>query len=452
MPTTHRPGWYIVGVLSVCYTLSFVDRQIMGFLVAPIRRDLGISDTQIGLLGGLAFALFYTLVGIPMGVVADRLNRRNLIATGVVFWSAATAACALARTFSSLFAARVGVGIGEATLAPAAMSLVSDLFPKEKLASALGVYAMGIMIGSGLASIVGGLVVQLVTTRPEATLPLVGEIAAWRMAFLIVALPGVVVPWLLFTFREPARKGSLRAADGSLTNMRMNEIVRQINHRRMPVLLVSIGLGCNAMIGYAVAFWGPPLFLRVHGWTPANTGIGLGVVTIVCGCAGLWAGGRLCERLFASMRHDAPVIVAALGVALAGLFSSVASIMPTGTSTLMTMAPGLFFNGLPIGAAYAALQLIFPNQVRGVVSAVHVFLVNLLGLTLGPLLPGLLNDRLFRDGQQVGSSIALSALAAGIVGTISFLATRRAYSHHYAVTHSLGPAADYLVPGAIVRK
>jgi MFS family permease len=184
-----RVSWYVVGILSICYTLSFIDRQIMGFLVGPIRRDLGISDTQIGLLGGLAFALFYTLVGLPMGRVADRVNRRNLIAIGVVLWSLATAACALPSSFSALFVARMGIGVGEATLAPAAMSLVSDLFPREKLASALGVYAMGIMIGSGLASIVGGLVVQLVATPPEATVPLVGDLAAWRMVFVVVALP-----------------------------------------------------------------------------------------------------------------------------------------------------------------------------------------------------------------------------------------------------------------------
>jgi MFS family permease len=227
-----RVAWYVVGVLSVCYTLSFVDRQIMGFLVGPIRRDLGITDTQIGLLGGLAFALFYTLVGLPMGWLADRMNRRNLIAIGVVFWSMATAACALTGSFSSLFAARIGVGIGEATLAPGAMSLVSDLFPKEKLASALGVYAMGIMIGSGLASIVGGVVVQLVTARPEITLPLFGDIAAWRMAFVIVALPGVVVPLLLFTFREPQRRGSLLAADGSIVPLTLVEIAQEVKARR----------------------------------------------------------------------------------------------------------------------------------------------------------------------------------------------------------------------------
>jgi MFS family permease len=443
---SSRVAWYVVGVLSVCYTLSFIDRQIMGFLVAPIRRDLGITDTQIGLLGGLAFALFYTLVGLPMGWLADRMNRRNLIATGVVFWSIATAACALARSFSSLFAARVGVGIGEATLAPGAMSLVSDLFPKEKLASALGVYAMGIMIGSGLASIVGGLVVQIVTTRPGITLPLFGDVAAWRTAFVIVALPGVIVPWLLFTFREPRRRGSILAADGSIVAMTLADIARQMNARRGAITGISIGLGCNALMGYAIAFWGPTLFARVHRWSPAETGLGLGLVTIVFGCAGLWAGGRVCGRLIARERHDAPVVVAAAGVALSGLCLSVAALMPSGTWTLVLLAPGTFFNGVPIGAAYAALQLIVPNQLRGMVSALHVFLVNLIGLTLGPLLPGLLNDRVFQDGLRVGSSIALSAFAAAAVGTAAFLTTRHTYRRHYELEHGVrAPSPGRLV-------
>ena len=194
-------------------------------------------------------------------------------------------------------------------------------------------------------------------------------------------------------------------------------------------------------MGYAIAFWGPPLFARVHGWPPADTGFGLGLVTILFGCAGLWAGGRVCERLFARGRHDAPVIVAALGVALSGFFFGIASLMSSGAWTLVLLSPGAFFNGVPIGAAYAALQLIVPNQLRGLVSALHVLLVNLIGLTLGPLLPGVLNDRVFQDGQRVGSSIAISAFAAAAIGTVSFLAIRNAYTYHYELERSVRASA-----------
>jgi MFS family permease len=172
-----RYAWYVVFVLMVCYTLSFIDRQILSLLVAPIKRDLGISDTKIGLLQGLAFALFYTLLGFPLGWIADRYSRRNLVAAGVFFWSLMTALCSLAASFSSLFLARMGVGVGEATLGPSAFSLISDYFPKERLGGALSVYSMGIFIGSGLALIVGGTVVSAVQEMPAVTLPVIGAMA-----------------------------------------------------------------------------------------------------------------------------------------------------------------------------------------------------------------------------------------------------------------------------------
>ncbi|MGH9937465.1 MAG: MFS transporter, partial [Blastocatellia bacterium] len=207
-------AWYVVFVLMVCLTLSFIDRQILSLLVGPIKRDLGISDTRIGLLQGLAFALFYTLMGLPVGWLVDRYSRRTIIAAGVFFWSLMTALCAVAGNFWSLFAARLGVGVGEATLGPAAMSLTSDYFPKEKLGGALSVYAMGIFIGSGLALIVGGTVVSAVAGMPAVTLPIIGEIASWRLTFLIVGAPGLLVGLLVYTVREPLRRDLLRPSEG----------------------------------------------------------------------------------------------------------------------------------------------------------------------------------------------------------------------------------------------
>src|SRR2546421_1219593 len=161
-------AWYVVIVMMLCNTMSFVDRQILSLLVAPIKRDLGISDTRIGLLQGLAFALFYTLMGLPLGRIADTRSRRNLISTGVLFWSLMTALCSTAKSFSSLFLARMGVGVGEAALAPSAFSLLADYFPARLLATALSVYSMGVILGSGLALIVGGIVVAATSRTPAA--------------------------------------------------------------------------------------------------------------------------------------------------------------------------------------------------------------------------------------------------------------------------------------------
>src|SRR5258708_14916503 len=188
-----RYAWYVVFILMVCYTLSFVDRQILSLLVGPMKRDLAISDTRIGLLQGVAFALFYGLMGLPLGRLADTRNRRNVIIVGVVLWSFLTGACSAARSFWSLFLARMGVGVGEATLSPSAFSLITDYFPKEKLGAALSVYSMGIFIGSGLALIAGGSVVDAVTRMPAVTLPLLGAVAPWRFTFLIACAPGPAV-------------------------------------------------------------------------------------------------------------------------------------------------------------------------------------------------------------------------------------------------------------------
>lgn len=202
--------WYVVGILSLAYVFSFIDRIIMSLLVEPIRADLGITDTQVSLLSGLAFALFYTFFGIPVALLADRSRRRTLIAAGITFWCFMTAACGLAQNFWQLFAARMGVGAGEATLSPAATSLIGDYFPRHLLGRAVAVYTMGISIGSGIALIMGGKIVAAVTEMGGVTLPIVGELKAWQAAFMLVGLPGLVVAALMFTVKEPQRRQRLQ--------------------------------------------------------------------------------------------------------------------------------------------------------------------------------------------------------------------------------------------------
>ena len=185
-------AWYVVGVLTLCYVLSFVDRQILSLLVGPIKRDLRITDTRVGVLQGLAFAIFYTLAGLPIGRLVDTRNRRNLVMAGVAVWSVFTSACSAAGTFWSLFLARIGVGVGEATLNPSAFSLISDYFPRERLNTALSVYYVGVLVGSGLALTAGGTIVDAATRAGAIHLPLLGETAAWRLTFLAVGAPGLL--------------------------------------------------------------------------------------------------------------------------------------------------------------------------------------------------------------------------------------------------------------------
>jgi len=432
-------AWYVVFVLMICYTLSFIDRTILSLLVGPMRRELQISDTQVGLLQGLAFALFYTMCGLPLGHLADRYNRRNIIAIGILVWSAATALCAGARSFTSLFLARMGVGVGEAALSPAAFSLISDYFPKERLSAALSVYSMGVFIGSGLALMVGGLVVQAVTQLPPMDVFLLGEIAPWRFTFLAVGLPGVLVALLVYTIREPLRRNALRQQDGQAKRLSVGEAAAQLRMRWESVLGVSVGMGGQAMCTYAFTAWGPTFFQRLHGWSPAQTGRNLGLVILLTGCTGMYLGGALSDRWLKQGIREAPLKVGVLAAWATGFFFGVAFLVPGATAgwTLGWLVPALFFLAFPIGSAYASLQLIFPNQVRGQVTALLLVIFNLIGLTLGPLLPGVLNDYVFEDGRMVGTSIALTVIGGSILMIILFRSIYAPYRRHHALMQPL---------------
>jgi MFS family permease len=435
--SSMRYAWYVVFVLMVCYTLSFIDRQILSLLVAPIKRDLGISDTRIGLLQGLAFALFYTLLGFPLGWIADRYSRRNLIAAGVFFWSLMTALCSVAMSFSSLFLARMGVGVGEATLGPSAFSLISDYFPKERLGGALSVYAMGIFIGSGMALIVGGTVVDAVQEMPAVTLPVIGELASWRLTFLIVGIPGLLIGLLAYTVREPLRRNLLRNQDGKVMQLKFGEVVSQLVIRWRSVVGVSLALSTQAMCNYAVQAWAPTFFQRVHGWSPGKTGLILGSMILTVGIIGMYFGGRLCDRWMDRRIKEATLKVGLLSTVCAGLFFGLSMSMPSLTWLLVFMVPAQFFLAMPIGSSYAALQLIFPNQMRGQVSALLLFAINIGGLMLGPFLPGFFNDYLFRDENMVGYSLTLTVVMASSLSAVMFRSTYGPYRTHYAQMHEM---------------
>src|SRR5262249_1933590 len=253
--------------------------------------------------------VFYTLMGLPMGRIADRYSRRNLIAVGVFFWSLMTALCAIARSFWSLFFARMGVGVGEATLGPSAFSLITDYFRKDRLGTAMSIYSMGIFFGAGLALIVVGTVISAVTTRQELTLPLVGTIASWRLTFLIVGLPGILIGLLVYTVREPLRLDLLRTTDGRTSQLTIREVIRHLNLRRESVIGVSLGLSSQAMCNYAQQAWLPTFFSRVHGWSSSRTGMILGTMVIITGCLGMYLGGRLCDHWQRRSIKEAPLKV-----------------------------------------------------------------------------------------------------------------------------------------------
>jgi MFS family permease len=428
-------AWYVVFILMVCYALSFVDRQILSLLVGPMKRDLALSDTRVGLLQGFAFALFYGLMGLPLGRLADTRNRRNVIIVGVVLWSFLTGACSAARSFWSLFLARMGVGVGEATLSPSAFSLISDYFPKEKLGLALSVYSMGIFIGSGLALIAGGLVVDAVTRMPAVSLPLLGTVAPWRFTFLMVGAPGLAIALLLYTVREPIRRQVMRTPDGAPARLQLHEVVAELRMRWQSVLGISLGMVFQSMGTYAFVAWAPSFLQRIHGWSAGRSGRALGLIIFVFGCLGMSVGGRLCDLWQKQGVLEAPLRVAVVSAVGSGILFAFAMTATKTGWTMFLVAPALFFLALPIGSSYAAIQFIFPNQARGQVSALFLLILNLGGLSLGPLLPGLLNDYVFRNEKMIGASVAITIGVASALMLFTFRAAYRPYRIDYERMH-----------------
>jgi MFS family permease len=442
----ERYGWYLVVVLMVCYTLSFVDRQILSLLVGPIKEDLKISDTAMGLLQGLAFALFYTMMGIPFGRLADTGNRRNIIALGLAVWSVMTALCAIARSFATLFLARIGVGVGEAALGPSAYSMLADSFPKERVSKPMSVYAMGIFIGSGLAMIVGGAVVQATSHMSAMTLPILGSFAPWRMTFLIVGIPGLLVALWLLSVREPQRHNLARDGAGAARSLTFGESVAFVRRRWQSFLGLSLGMVFQSMVTFAFTAWGPEYFKRVHGWNAGQTGLTLGLVILTAGCLGMFVGGTLADHWRRQGQTDAGLKVLLLSAFGTGVCFVGAFLCNDPFWAVVLIAPAIFFEGMPIGSAFASIQLIFPNQARGVATAMFIFIFNIGGQTLGPLFPALLNDYYFHSGQQIGTSLAITMAGAAIAMLVIFSVVRPVYRRHYA--QQMGELADATLPQA----
>jgi len=391
-------AWFVVIVLTLAYTCSFIDRQILTLLIEPIRRDLHISDTQVSLLGGLAFSIFYTTLGIPIARLADQTHRRNLMAAGLAFWSLMTAACGLARSFWGLFAARVGVGVGEAALSPAAFSLLADYFPPRKVALAVGLY-----FGAGLALMIGGSVVKAVSGAPMHELPVVGEVFSWQLTFFIVAALSLPVLLLMTLIREPLRRAHVRkgvtttdAAPSSWRALRafMRENVRTLVCHISAFTLFGVGINCYL-------FWSPSMMMRTHGWDAPHAGFVIGAMLFVLGTAGVYCGGWVAARLGASGRRDA-ILRAALFGMLCGIPFLLATplLNDTGLATI-ALGGAVFFMAYPQGLPAAALQVITPNALRAQMTAIYFFIGNLIASGLGPTIPALLSDYVFRDPAQL---------------------------------------------------
>jgi MFS family permease len=415
-PTAPSPaltGWVAVGVLVAAYALSFVDRQIVSLLVEPIKGDLGLTDTQIGLLQGPAFGLFYSILGLPLGFMADRVHRIRLIAAGIALWSLMTVLCGLAADFNSLFLARVGVGVGEAALVPAAVSLLADLFRPEKRAFPMSVFTAGLSVGAGLALILGGSFIAYAGAG-AAGLPVIGawlgQHAPWQVVFILAGLSGLPVVIAILCVKEPVRQDAAPPeAEGVLGGFRYLKA-----HWRLFAPLLA-GTSLLYLYTNAKAAWLPSLFIRGFGWTPAEVGLQLGLWIMAAAVTGNLASGLLATRL-ARTRPAAPLLTMLIGCAMMAPFALLGPLAPTPTLAMAGVVGAYLSIALCFGVATATFVAITPGRLRGQVVALYLLLGNLIGMSLGPTSIGALLDHVLRSPDEVGPAIAIVAAATVVPG------------------------------------
>ena len=367
---------YVLVVLVIVYTFNFIDRQIVGILAVPIKAELHLTDSQLGLMGGLAFALFYTLLGIPIARMADRVSRTSIMTVALALWSLMTAVCGLTHSFVQLFMARVGVGVGEAGGVAPAYSLICDYFPAKERARALSVYSFGIPIGAALGIALGGYITSLVS---------------WRMAFFIVGLAGLLItPLLKLTVREPER-GALdpERVDGAPAPSLFEVIA--VLARKASFWGLSLGAASASMMGYGLFFWAPSFLVRSFHLTLLHASLGFGALVLIGGLIGIWFGGALADRYGAKQRAmyayiPAIAFLATLPFYAAGVLST--TLWISFAVLLVPTALGLAW----LGPVLAAVQHLVPGNMRATASALFLFINNLIGIGLGTTLIGVVSD------------------------------------------------------------
>ena len=407
-------AWYVVSVLMLTFAVAYIDRQILSLLVEPLKRDLGVSDTQIGLLAGLAFAAFYTVLGVPIARLSDRGNRVRIISAGVAVWSLMTAICGLASSYSTLFLARIGVGAGEATVGPASYSIIADYFPPERVARAVGVYIMGVYLGVGLAMIGGSAVVRWTSTAEVFAIPVIGDVRAWQLAFLLAALPGVLALALLATVREPARRQYLE--DGSSREIvarrsEWHEVATFLRTHRALFGAWTFGSAAAGTVITAFFVWVPELLRRSHGMGIADAGLLFGILLVACGAPGSSSAGWAVGRLRLRGHRDAEVRAALYCCVLILPLGIAAAVAPSAALATLALAPLLFLMGMAQALTPAVVQLISPNHLRAQLTALFTLVAVLIGATAGPTVVAMIADFVFRDEKRLGTSLAIVVAA-----------------------------------------
>jgi len=442
-----RTAWLGVALLFLVYASSFVDRQIISLLVKPIRADLGISDTQIGLLQGFAFALFYALLGGPIGRLVDRGSRRLVLFCGIGAWSLFTCACGLANSFSALFAARLGVGVGEATVAPATYSLLADYFRPEKRGLPMAVFGAGVYVGMGLALLLGATLISALSAAGPVAMGWLGVMKPWQLAFVIAGAPGLLLCLGVFLLWDPRSLSSGKGTAGQssvpiLTHWRANW--RAIAGHHAAIALMAVAL-------YALLAWAPEYFRRIHGADVGTISMAIGLVVMVAGTAGVVTAGVASDRLRAAGVMHGRLTVAALAAFTACPAIILFALAPGQDAALAWLGVAVFCLSSLTTCGPAGVQELNPPELRGAGTALFQFVVTLVGLGVGPSLVPLVSDHVLGNETRLDLAIMGTLPAAVLLSSCLSLATRAAYDCALGGLESHDPEAMVIPADGLVQ-
>lgn len=421
-----RYAWYVTGLLTVTQIVSYIDRFLPSLLIESIKTDLALTDLQVGLLLGPAFGLFYVFVGVPIGWLADRRSRRGILAIGISFWCMMTASAGLVRSFVPLFLTRMGVGLGEATVAPCSISLISDYFPRERRAPPLSLYMAGTFLGAGTAFLFGGPLVFYIASLPPLHLPLFGALHDWQLAFMVVGLGGFILVPLMFTIREPLRqdqaRGGLDAAAGEHATLRAALKFMRARWKAFGTLFIATA---SVVTMGSLSFWNVALFARTWGWDVRQVGITTGVLFFVGGTVGTLLGVMLTRRWIAAGHKDATLRTLWTGIAIAMPGFALYPLMPNAELAVGMQFFAFAGQAMAAAAGPASITLLAPGQMKAQATAIYFLFVGVFGQLIGPPPVGLMTD-LFGDPNHLRYAMTIEA---AVVGTTALIVVGIGLSH-----------------------
>lgn len=399
-------GYYSVALMALAQIFAFIDRQIPALLIEPIKADFGLSDSQIALLGGAAFSVFYAIMAIPIGFAVDRYRRTYVLGAGIFIWSIMTFLTGLANSFFNLFSARVGVAAGEAVMAPTSVSLVGDYFPEEKQGKPLGIITAGVYIGIGITLLGGGYLIDYLTSIGGLTIPGIGFVKPWQATFMIVGIPGILVSLLVVLMHEPKR---INILEKHVNQRSKYEVFEHINTYKSTLIYMFLGLIFMAFIFYSFTFWGPTMMLRTYGLSLSEVGLKLGFITIISSISGTILAGAIVDYLRKLGFKDAPVRVALFTSLLACPFIVLAPLLDSVLLSWICIGFYLFFISSFAPLGLIAVSGVSPGNVKGQMAALHAFLMMVFGFSIGPQLTAFFTDFIFVDSFKLGWAISLTA-------------------------------------------